>query len=559
MLHQKEKLMDNAVKAKIDSLYEAFSVLSNGAYTYMTDMGTDWTRWSKEAVRYFGLPDEYMQGVAYTWMERIHPDDRAAYKENIDKVMSGQLSEHHLQYRVLTKDGRYIVCTCRGVVLRDGNGTPDFFGGIIKNNDTLSYFDDISNMRSLYGFLEDLQSASCRGESLQIMILGINDFSRLNEIYGYTFGNRVLQEFSKMVKTEAHGMGTWYRMDGTKFAVVCRKASVDDLKNLYKRIQYNSIHDFNVDGTRVVLSFVAGAINLEKFDVSAETVYSCLRFAYYESKNNHLGELFVLKNNVNDDKRIAIERINVIRNSIVNNCEGFYLCYQPIVDADSEKIVGAEALIRWNSNEYGVVPPVQFVDVLEQDNLFPELGKWILRTSIRDAKKILDSYPSFVINVNLSYTQLEKPDFVDSVLHILEQEKFPPQNLCLEITERCRLLDMDLLKNIFTRLRGRGIKVALDDFGTGFSSIGVLREIPVTSVKIDRSFVMNIEQDSSDQKTVRFISELADSFSSSVTAEGIETPEMREFLLRFKIKNLQGFYYSKPLPINDFMDKYVNA
>ena len=550
MWYQKEKMMDSVVKAKIDSLYEAFSVLANGAYTYVTDMKTDWTRWSKEAVRYFGLPDEYMQGVAYAWMEHIHPDDRAAYKENIDKVMNGQVNEHNLQYRVLTKDGRYIVCTCRGVLLRNENGVPDYFGGIIKNNDTLSYFDDVSNMRSLYGFLEDLQSASWRGESLQIMILGINDFSRLNEIYGYTFGNRVLQDFSRMIKTEAHGMGDWYRMDGTKFAIVCQRASVDDLKNLYKRIQYNSIQN---------LSFVAGAINLEKFDVSAETVYSCLRFAYYESKNNHLGELFILKNNVNDDKRFAIERINVIRNSIVNNCEGFYLCYQPIVDANTEKVIGAESLIRWKNEEYGVVPPVEFVDVLEQDNLFPELGKWILRTSIRDAKKFLDAYPNFVINVNLSYTQLEKPDFVESVLYILEQEKFPPQNLCLEITERCRLLDMALLKDIFTQLRNRGIKVALDDFGTGFSSIGVLREIPVTTVKIDRSFVMNIEQDPSDQKTVRFISELADSFSSSVTAEGIETPEMREFLLRFKIKSLQGFYYSKPLPIDEFMDKYVNV
>ena len=204
-------------------------------------------------------------------------------------------------------------------------------------------------------------------------------------------------------------------------------------------------------------------------------------------------------------------------------------------------------------------PTSSYVDVLEQDNLFPELGKWILKSSIRDAKKFLDSCPGFVINVNLSYTQLEKPDFVESVLAILEEEKYPPQNLCLEITERCRLLDMALLKDIFTRLRNRGIKVALDDFGTGYSSIGVLRELPVTTVKIDRSFVMNIEQDPSDQKTVRFISELADSFSSSVTAEGIETPEMREFLLRFKIKSLQGFYYSKPLPVDEFMDKYVNV
>ena len=551
--------MEEIYKVKLDSLYGAFAIMANGAYTYLTDIKHNYSRWSKEAVDYFGLPSEYMENAGDVWMENVHPDDRATYAASIKELFGGKVSEHNLQYRARTKDGKYIVCTCRGVVIRDENGEPDYFGGTIKNNDTLSYIDDISNFRSLYGFLEDLQSAQWKGESIQIMLLGINEFSRLNDIYGYTFGNRVLQEFAKMIDTEAHGMGEWYRMDGTKFAIVCKKASVDDLKNLYKRIQYNSIHDFMVDGNRVVLSFVAGAINLDSLDVSSETVYSCLRFAYYESKNNHLGELFVLKNNVSDDKRFAIERINVIRNSIVNNCEGFFLCYQPIVDATTEKIIGAEALIRWKNDEYGVVPPVQFVDVLEQDNLFPELGKWILRTALVDAKKFLARYPGFIVNVNLSYTQLEKSDFVEDVLAILDEVNFPPQNLCLEITERCRLLDMGLLKDIFMRLRKHGIKVALDDFGTGFSSIGVLRELPVTTVKIDRSFVMNIEKNNSDQNTVRFISELADSFSSSVTAEGIETPEMREFLLRFKIKSLQGFYYSKPLPMDEFMDKYVNA
>ena len=551
--------MEEIYKVKLDSLYGAFAIMANGAYTYLADIKHNYSRWSKEAVDYFGLPSEYMENAGDVWMENVHPDDRAVYAASIKELFGGKVSEHNLQYRARTKDGKYIVCTCRGVVIRNEHGEPDYFGGTIRNNDTLSYFDDISNFRSLYGFLEDLQSAQWKGESIQIMLIGINEFSRLNDIYGYTFGNRVLQEFSKMIDTEAHGMGEWYRMDGTKFAIVCKKASVDDLKNLYKRIQYNSIHDFMVDGNRVVLSFVAGAINLDSLDVSSETVYSCLRFAYYESKNNHLGELFVLKNNVSDDKRFAIERINVIRNSIVNNCEGFFLCYQPIVDATTEKIIGAEALIRWKNDEYGVVPPVQFVDVLEQDNLFPELGKWILRTALVDAKKFLARYPGFIVNVNLSYTQLEKSDFVEDVLAILDEVNFPPQNLCLEITERCRLLDMELLKDIFTRLRKHGIKVALDDFGTGFSSIGVLRELPVTTVKIDRSFVMNIEKNNSDQNTVRFISELADSFSSSVTAEGIETPEMREFLLRFKIKSLQGFYYSKPLPMDEFMDKYVNA
>lgn len=551
--------MDEVCKKKLDSLFGAFAIFASGAYTYVTDMKRNYSRWSKEAVDYFGLPSEYMEDAGKVWMENVHPDDRAAYEASIKELFENGGSEHNLQYRARTKNGNYIVVTCRGVIIRDEYGNPDYFGGTIKNNDTLSYFDDISNFRSLYGFMEDLQSAQWRGDSIQIMLVGINDFSRLNEIYGYTFGNRVLQEFSKMIKTEAHGMGVWYRMDGTKFAIVCKKSTIDDLKNLYKRIQYNSIHDFTVDGNRVVLSFIAGAINLEKLDVTAETVYSCLRFAYYESKNNHLGELYVLRNDVSDDKRFAIERINIIRNSIANDCEGFFLCYQPIVDAVSEKIIGAEALIRWKNDEYGVVPPVEFVDVLEQDNLFPELGKWILKTALTDAKKFIARYPGFIVNVNLSYTQLEKSNFVDDVLAILDEMEFPPQNLCLEITERCRLLDMALLKEIFTKLRKHGVKVALDDFGTGFSSIGVLRELPVTTVKIDRSFVMNIEKNASDQKTVRFISDLADSFSSSVTAEGIETPEMREFLLRFKIKSLQGFYYSKPLPVDEFMAKYVNT
>lgn len=551
--------MDEGIKVRIDSLYHALSILANGAYTYVTHIESNWTRWSKEAVDYFDLPDEYMQDALTYWMKKIHPEDLPGFKERARNLFEDAGNYHNEQYRIKNKGGKYVVCTCRGVVLCDEQGKPSFFGGIVRNNDALSYFDDVSNTRSLYGFMDDLRSSTWKGERLQVMMLGIADFSHLNEIYGYTFGNRVLQEFSKMIKVEACEMGEWYRMDGTKFAIVCKDATSEDLKNLYKRIQYNCIHDFFVDGHQVVLSFVAGAINLDKFDVSAETVYSCLRFAYYESKTNHMGELYVLKNSVSEDKRFAIERINVIRNSIVNECEGFFLCYQPIVDADTEMITGAESLLRWKNAEYGIVPPVEFVDVLERDNLFPELGKWILRTALTDAKKFLGRYPGFVVNVNLSYTQLEKKDFVEDVLAILKETNYPPQNLCLEITERCRMLDMALLKDIFTALREHGIKIALDDFGTGFSSLGLLRELPVSTVKIDRSFVMNIEKDFSDQNTVRFISELANSFSSSVTAEGVETSEMRDFLLRFKIKSLQGYYYSKPIPVKEFLDKYVNA
>ena len=184
--------MDEGIKVRIDSLYHALSILANGAYTYVTHIESNWTRWSKEAVDYFDLPDEYMQDALTCWMKKIHPEDLPGFKERAKNLFKDAGNYHNEQYRIKNKGGKYVVCTCRGVVLCDEHGKPSFFGGIVRNNDALSYFDDVSNTRSLYGFMDDLRSSTWKGEKLQVMMLGIADFSHLNEIYGYTFGNRVL-------------------------------------------------------------------------------------------------------------------------------------------------------------------------------------------------------------------------------------------------------------------------------------------------------------------------------------------------------------------------------
>ena len=162
------------------------------------------------------------------------------------------------------------------------------------------------------------------------------------------------------------------------------------------------------------------------------------------------------------------------------------------------------------------------------------------------------------MNVNLSYAQLETSSFVSEVIELLDETGFPPRNLCLELTERCRMLDMSLLKNMFKVFREKGIKVALDDFGTGFSSLGLLREVPVDTVKIDREYVKNVENSSADQSTIRSISGLAESFSTEICVEGVETAEMRDFLRQYRnVSSLQGYYYSKPLPMDEFIQKYL--
>ncbi|MDE5564022.1 MAG: EAL domain-containing protein, partial [Oscillospiraceae bacterium] len=313
---------------------------------------------------------------------------------------------------------------------------------------------------------------------------------------------------------------------------------------------------FYIDKERVSLSLNGGIVNIENFNINTEVIYSCLKYAYYESKNRKQGEAVIFTDALTDVNRLHIEKLNTIRNCVSENCKGFYLCYQPIVDAETEQLKGMEALIRWRSEDYGTVPPVQFIPVLEQDSLFPELGRWIMRQAMTDGSKLVDTHPDFIVNINLSYAQLEMNSFTAEVMQLLKETGLPPQNLCLEITERCKIVDIARLKNMFRFFREQGIKVALDDFGTGFSSLGILRDLPVDTVKIDREYVKNVQTSHADQSTVQFISNLAEAFSAGVCVEGVETAEMRDILRSYQVRSFQGYYYSKPIPIDEFMKKY---
>ena len=243
--------------------------------------------------------------------------------------------------------------------------------------------------------------------------------------------------------------------------------------------------------------------------------------------------------------------LHAIRASITRGHEAFYLLYQPVVDAKTEKLTGAEALLRWRNDRYGTIPPDAFIPILETDPLFPELGEWIIREAILAAKQMLQRIPGFVINVNLSYSQLEKPGFADSVLHILNVLDYPPEHLCLEVTERCRLLDLEMLKNVIVNLKSKGIRIALDDFGTGFSSIGIIKELPLDVIKIDRSFVQNIERNDTGRLLIKNVVDLISIFKSKVCVEGIETEAMRDILRNFHVQSFQGYYYAKPIPLEE--------
>ncbi|MBR5513502.1 MAG: EAL domain-containing protein [Ruminococcus sp.] len=548
--------MKEKISKRLNNLFEALSITSEGCYVYVYDIKNNISRWSDTAVNYYGLPGRYISSPNKMWIDHIHPDDIATYKSSIKGVFSGELANHDVQYRVRDASGSYSVCTCKGTVIWDDDDNAEYFCGIIRNHNHLNHIDQVTGFRNLYGFLDDVKGVKFSPQPLLIIMIGLSAFSNINDLFGYTFGNRTLQLFSRKIIEMYPSESVIYKMDGTRFAIITNNCTIEEAERIYNELNTYLRTDFFVDGQRIVLSLNGGAIISEEFDVSSQAYYSCLRYAYYQSKHKKCGSFVVFDNIVNADNRGFIRRINIIRNSIAEGCKGFYLCYQPIVDSATEKINGVESLIRWKSDELGTISPGDFIPVLEQDALFPELGKWILRQAMTDGMKFLEKNPDMTVSVNLSYTQIEKNGFVNDLFEIIEQTGFPSDHLCLEVTERCRTLDMGLLKNMFSDFRNKGIKIAVDDFGTGFASLDFLRAVPVDVVKIDREYVKNIKTNITDKSSVQFISDLAGAFSANVCAEGIETDEIRLCVREYnKIGSLQGYYYSRPVTAEEILKK----
>lgn len=547
-----ETIPESRVK-KLDSMFEAFSIVAEGTYVYVCDMRYDYSRWSKTAVDAFDLPGEYMYNAGGIWEEHIHPEDRETYHDGIDAIFSGAENGHDMQYRAKKVNGEYDVCTCRGVVLLDDDSNPEYFAGVIRNHGIQGHIDALTGLRNQYGFFEDLDTHINRNAAARIIMVGTSKFTEINEVYGYDFGNRIIQKVGRYILEQVGNRGSVYRMDGTKFAVITATQEVPEILEKYEEFRTHFRSGFSIDDQVVILDLNGGLLTMDNFSVDVQTVYSCLNFAYGESKIRRQGDMVEFYNDLTDDNRHRIEKLHAIRASVMKNYEGFFLMYQPVVDAQTEKLIGAEALIRWKNKTYGMVPPDHFIPILERDALFPDLGRWILRRALIDAKKILKSNPDFVVNVNLSYSQLEKVDFLDMVFETLKEADYSPRNLCLEVTERCRLLDMNLLKNIVVNLRGRGVRIALDDFGTGFSSMGIVKNLPFDTIKIDRSFVLKLEEDDKEKELIGHFTGVANTFGAKVCVEGIETTGMRDILQNYNVQSFQGYYYSKPMVIEDFL------
>lgn len=530
-------------------MFDALSMTMRNRYLYVCNIRTNMSRWSANIVKDFNLPGEYMFDAGNIWLNCIHPDDRQVYLDDIGAVFNGQSLFHSCQYRAKDANGYYVMCACNGYRLKGKGDEPDLFVGTIQNHGVIENIDPVTSLYNVYEFLNFMKNVQNDGIPVDILVLGISGFHLINDTYGYDNGNRILKNLAQQLRELAGEDKKLFRLNGMKLAFVLPCCARSEVRELYDTVMHIIKNQLFLDDEQVKLYMAASAIHYEGSDDNGSPLLSELDYLIDMSKKEKSGELIYVDERRDDSPKHRLEVLGAVKRSILNNCEGFYLVYQPQTDYHGH-VTGVEALLRWKDLVHGVVPPNEFIPWLESDISFYDLGLWILRQAMYDGLGLIQSYPDLAMGVNISYKQLERESFLDDVLSLLQQTGFPAQNLVLEFTEHCRTLDVNRLQYIVKFFNAHGIRIAADDFGTGYSSLMLLRNVEFDAIKIDQNFIRGMLDRSRDKVLVNTMIECAHRLDTAVCVEGVETEELMSITKGYNAEFYQGYLIAKPLELN---------
>lgn len=527
---------------------------ADSQYVFIYDYETGLVEWSGEAVEFFGFPQEPTAHFFEKLENVVHPDDREQCGVELLRVLQNVQDSFYKSYHMRDAAGNYVLCRGKGKIYRDDDGKPMVFAGTVSVCDEEVSYDSVSGLQTVNGFCNNIHRYNETDKEYMVLALEIHHFHDVNALYGYDFGNKVLYQLSNIFRDLTGGseLGHVYRIEGTTFAFVLKGQDLDFVRNLYEQVRELTSH-FQVDEVTINMDIIGTVWYTKEKKPDPQLILSALISVIERIKANETYELVIYDDTMKEDMSQSLELLNTIKNSIRKGCEGFFLCYQPFVSTLSGKVIGAEALIRWKNEEYGVVGPYRFIPYLESHPCFYELGLWIIRQAVEDAKKIREKCPHFFVNVNMSYSQIQRPGFKEEVVAILDSEDFPREALQLELTERCRNLDLKFLQKQLQFFRENGIKIALDDFGTGTSTIELLCNLPVDCVKIDQSYIINILEQENNKVIVDATMQCTRRLGIDVCLEGVENEEIRSFVEQYSANYHQGYFYSRPVVYEEFV------
>ncbi|MFZ6721484.1 EAL domain-containing protein [Undibacterium sp. Ji49W] len=397
-----------------------------------------------------------------------------------------------------------------------------------------------------------LSSAKRTQHRLALLFLDLDRFKNVNDTAGHAAGDTLLRDVSSRLSSCIRASDMLARLGGDEFVIVAEAfEDATQLKDLAERVLARMRDPFVIEGNEYHLGTSIGIAVYPHDGEDGPTLMRCADSAMYHAKesgrNNY--QFFTTELNVRAQHRYALE--TNLRRALTEN--EFLVYYQPKISLSTSRIVGAEALMRWQMPDVGLVPPNEFIPISEEIGLILPLGRWILRQACLQTQLWRQQYsPDLVISVNISPKQFQDPGLPKYIEQVLQEVGLPPTALQLEITEGLLMGDIDLLLPVFDAIKKLGISISLDDFGTGFSSLSYLQRFPIDNLKIDRSFIRDIPDNQDSVILTHAIIAMANALGMSVTAEGVEKADQMFFLADSGCQEMQGFYFSQPLPVDKF-------
>lgn len=548
-MDENEKKFWSDMDGFFPELVKQMASLAKKSYYSITNLKSGITWWSESTLDYFGLEQNYTAIGKEKTKRELHPDDVETFKYCFGRRVEGNDLDNSWEYRV--KDGdKYNRFNAMSKMISDNEGKPLLLITRFVNYGLSDEVDTVTGLRTEAVLTRQLNEYISEGRRGALLKVNLDQFSHISVMYGAAFGDKVLNCVAQLLINIVHNNSNIYKLSGVKFVLALGDIPRKKLREIYEKIEDAMENNVEVEGKKIPLRISAGAVYIEPYMTDSNAVRSRLTYAVNHSRYEHHGELVIFNDEMGGkDNQHQFELIALIHQCATSDFDGFKLFYQPIADTKNGTIRGMEALIRWEKEPYGIISPGIFMEWLEEDPCIFDLGNWILRTALNDIKKVRDELPGCFVNVNVSAAQLERREFRQSVMNILSETGARPEELCLELTERCRDLDVDFLKGEVDFFHSKGIKIALDDFGTGNSSLSLALELPFDELKVDMSFIRDIKDKPQNQAMVQSIIDYAKRTKTETFIEGIENREVDDYIKKFGATWHQGYYYSKPVPI----------
>ncbi len=564
--HMREKT--HAALAALQNSEEQFQLATEAADVGLWDwdLRSNGIHLSPVFKRQLGYRDEEVSNRYEAWESLLHPDDRARALATISDYLAERISYYEIEYRLRHKDGSYRWFLSRGALRRDDAGQPVRLLGVQvditerrraeEQLGRLAHYDNLTGLPNRVLFADRLGQAMIEsdrhGRLVGVAFIDLDRFKNINDTLGHDAGDQLLKAVAERLTGAMRKGDTVARLSGDEFTLILADMGhADDAARVAQKVLEAFTQPFHVAGRELYMTASLG-ITLYPFDV--QDVSGLLRnadIAMYRAKESgrNTYRFYAADMMTKAVENLALE--NDLRHAVDRG--ELALHYQPIIGCADGEILGMEALVRWRHGTRGLIPPSQFIPLAEDTGLIVPIGEWVLREACAQCRRWQREFNRPLrVAVNLSARQFGQSSIARTVRQALEDAGLDSAALELEITESV-LLHQDAEKiESLQALAGMGVTLTIDDFGTGYSSLSYLKRFPVDVLKIDKSFTRDIPDDADDAALARAIIHIAHILGLKTTAEGVETLAQFEFFRAEHCDTAQGFYFSKPLPVEEF-------